>query len=312
MNLRMPIIFVLIYIAIVIPALWLAWPTDQVITITTPQGANSTVAVTAVDSYSGVNPEQTQSALNVLAMFFSLLIMTVIMLVLVKFKTTRLMMVIAVGLGYILSLTIIFARIGIPAGDTLALIFAIIFTSLNFIYPRWWLVDITGYLLAIGASALIGVALGIVPVLMMLVFLAIYDVISVYKTKHMTALAKGIMDSGTPFALFIIPKPHEKGTVNVDLNQPRERISVNIIGLGDYIIPIVLVISANKFIRDATIYSLSIPAIGAAIGGMIGYVLLAWIAEKHPTAHAGLPPINGCAITGFLIACALTGSWGWI
>jgi presenilin-like A22 family membrane protease len=112
--------------------------------------------------------------------------------------------------------------------------------------------------------------------------------------------------------LFIIPKPHEKGTVNVDLNQPRERISVNIIGLGDYIIPIVLVISANKFIRDATIYSLSIPAIGAAIGGMIGYVLLAWIAEKHPTAHAGLPPINGCAITGFLIACALTGSWGWI
>ena len=50
-----------------------------------------------------------------------------------------------------------------------------------------------------------GVSLGTVPVILLLVILAVYDAISVYKTKHMITLAEGVIDLKTPI-LFVIPK----------------------------------------------------------------------------------------------------------
>ena len=72
-------------------------------------------------------------------------------------------------------------------------------------YPEWYVVDLVGVCIAGGVSALIGISLSVIPVVVLLVLLAIYDAISVYKTKHMIAMAEGIMDLKLPI-LFVIPK----------------------------------------------------------------------------------------------------------
>ena len=78
-------------------------------------------------------------------------------------------------------------------------------TLLLYKYPEWYVIDILGVCIAAGVSALIGISLSVIPVVVLLILLAVYDAISVYKTKHMITMAEGVMDLKLPI-LFIIPK----------------------------------------------------------------------------------------------------------
>jgi presenilin-like A22 family membrane protease len=70
-------------------------------------------------------------------------------------------------------------------------------------------------------------------------------------------------------------------------------------GLGDAVIPGVLVASAAHFVGYA-------PAVGALVGALVGFVfLMRKVAEGEP--HAGLPLLNGGAIAGFFIAAYAVG-----
>jgi len=73
-----------------------------------------------------------------------------------------------------------------------------------FVYPEWYVIDAAGVLMGIGASALFGINFGILPALVLLSVLAVYDAISVYGTEHMLTLASGVMDMRVP-VLFVIP-----------------------------------------------------------------------------------------------------------
>lgn len=82
------------------------------------------------------------------------------------------------------------------------------------------------------------------------------------------------------------------------------------IGLGDAVIPTVLVASAAFFV-DATTYSFlgitaNLPALTAMAGTIVGLVILLWMVSKG-RAHAGLPLLNGGAITGYLVGALLSG-----
>ena len=48
-------------------------------------------------------------------------------------------------------------------------------------YPEWYVVDLVGVCIAGGVSALLGISLTVIPVIVLLVLLAIYDAISVYR-----------------------------------------------------------------------------------------------------------------------------------
>ena len=109
-------------------------------------------------------------------------------------------------------------------------------------------IDALGILLAAGVASIFGVSLGTIPVIVLLVILAVYDAISVYKTKHMIALAEGVIDLKTPI-LFVIPKKRDYSFIKEGigkLGDGGER-SAFIIGMGDMIMPSVLVVSANVF-----------------------------------------------------------------
>jgi presenilin-like A22 family membrane protease len=183
---------------------------------------------------------------------------------------------------------------------------------LLFYYPEWWIIDAVGILIGAGAAAIFGISLAVLPALVLLIALAIYDFVSVYETKHMIALAEGVVDLKLP-VLFVLPR--KKGYSHVkwvrEASQATgeaklERREAFFMGLGDAVIPTILVISANTFLSAPTIGFINVPALGAALGTIVGYVALMWYVLKG-TPQAGLPFLNSGAIGGLLIACYIAG-----
>lgn len=173
-------------------------------------------------------------------------------------------------------------------------------TALLYKHPEWYVIDLLGICIAGGVSALIGISLSITPVVILLLLLAIYDAISVYKTKHMITMAEGIMDLKLPI-LFIIPKSRNYSFRQESFKEGEKREAF-FMGLGDAVMPTLLVVSANVFMENGRIFSV----VGAMIGTIIGYMVLSVLVMKGKP-QAGLPFLNTGAILGFYVGFFLSG-----
>jgi presenilin-like A22 family membrane protease len=224
-----------------------------------------------------------------------------------------------------------------------------------YLYPEWYVIDATGVVMGIGAAGLFGINFGILPALVLLTVLAVYDAISVYGTEHMLDLASGVMDLRVPVVL-VVPlslsytfldtdeentdedstddetegavadgagadseaeatEADEADEAN-DAEEAGERPGLAdrdalFIGLGDAVIPTVLIASAAFFIRDVPTLalpglSIPLPAGTAMVGTLAGLVILLWMVLKG-RAHAGLPLLNGGAISGYLVGALASG-----
>ena len=87
-------------------------------------------------------------------------------------------------LAAVLPSTVVFAGI-----DPLPALGAALVVGALYRHPEWYVLDLAGVLIGAGAVALLGITLGVRAVLVLLVLLTVYDVISVYGTKHMLSLA---------------------------------------------------------------------------------------------------------------------------
>ncbi|GAB6862761.1 presenilin family intramembrane aspartyl protease PSH [Haloplanus litoreus] len=203
------------------------------------------------------------------------------------------------------------------------------------VYPEWYVIDGAGVVMGIGAGALFGISFGLLPAIVLLSVLAVYDAISVYGTRHMLSLAEGVMDLHVPVIL-VVPltlsyslleddfgganEVHENGdgsatgdgNVGDDTDdvEPSERDAF-FIGLGDAVMPTVMVASGAFFspapsLGVATLPALNLPALLAMVGTFLGLGVLLWAVMKG-RAHAGLPLLNGGAIGGYLLGSALAG-----
>ena len=176
-------------------------------------------------------------------------------------------------------------------------------TILLYKYPEWYVIDLVGVCIAGGVSALIGISLSVIPVVVLLVLLAIYDAISVYKTKHMITMAEGIMDLKLPI-LFVIPK-HSKYSFLKESFKEGEKREAFFMGLGDAVMPTLLVVSASVFMQSNG--WISYPVLGAMIGTLAGHAVLS-ILVMRGKPQAGLPFLNSGVILGFFIGVLLSGA----
>jgi len=224
------------------------------------------------------------------------------------------------------------------------------------VYPEWYVIDTAGAVMGAAAAGLFGISFGILPALLLLSVLAVYDAISVYGTEHMLTLASGVMDLKIPVVLVIplslsysyldaaTPDPTEDGADTDDGEagthtddggrehagardgptpetgggesppedetggaDPLDRDAL-FIGLGDAIIPTILVASAAFFAPAGvrTILGVPLPALTAMIGTFAGLAVLLWMVLKG-RAHAGLPLLNGGSIAGYLLGATAAG-----
>jgi presenilin-like A22 family membrane protease len=82
------------------------------------------------------------------------------------------------------------------------------------------------------------------------------------------------------------------------------------IGLGDAVMPTIIVASAAFFLETPSLgvpgIALTLPALTAIIGTLAGLAVLLTLVSRG-RAHAGLPLLNGGAIAGYLVGALLAG-----
>ena len=260
--------------------------------------------------------EDPESLANPFIFIVILLVFTGFLLLLIKYNLKKLIAVI-IGISIFLTFAYIFAALvtAIMGESDLAVpvifVLSVLATVLLYKYPEWYVIDCLGILIAAGVASIFGVSLEILPVVILLTLLAAYDAISVYKTKHMITLAEGVIDLKTPI-LFVIPKRRDYSFIRDGVGKLEEggERAAFIIGMGDLIMPSILVVSANVFLQGWRLFGIiNIPALGAMIGSLAGLsVLLSFVSSGKP--QAGLPPLNGGTILGFLAGWAVMLSMG--
>lgn len=260
--------------------------------------------------------EDPSSIFNPLIFIAILLAFTAVLLVLLKYRYKKMIEAI-IAISIFFTFVYIFSSIVtlFTSNEIVAVVVPLVLSGLAIgiliLFPEWYVIDTLGILIAAGAASIFGISLYIPYVILLLVLLAIYDAISVYKTKHMITLAEGVMEMKTPI-LFVIPKKTTYSYIRDGIGKIGEgERGAFIMGMGDLIMPAILVVSANMFLNPGGLQFINIPALGTIIGSLAGLVVLLWFVNKGKP-QAGLPPLNGGAIIGFLIGCAISGSWGWM
>jgi presenilin-like A22 family membrane protease len=197
-----------------------------------------------------------------------------------------------------------------------SLILTLALAVLLYKFPEWYVIDVTGILVGAGASAIFGISFEVLPTIIFLILLTVYDIISVYKTKHMITLAEGVMELHVPI-LFVVPKRKGYSFVKHDFSAKKddgeaEERGAFFMGLGDAVMPTILVVSANVFLPLAypdlplMFGSVVLPAVLAAVGTLIGYAVL-MVVVMGGKPQAGLPFLNTGAILGYVAGCLIAG-----
>lgn len=215
------------------------------------------------------------------------------------------------------------AGVGLAIG--ISIVPSAILTILLYRFPEWYVVDVVGILVAAGGIAIFGNSFTPVTYLFVLVGLAVYDYISVYKTKHMLSLADSVINYHLPIML-VVPKHldysflSESGQLRKEADRPKAAAAIDratehveasptepkrgrdamFLGLGDIVIPSIFAMTALQVSGWA--------AWGALLGTLAGFLfLMTFVLRGRP--QAGLPALNGGALVGFLIGLyAQTGS----
>jgi presenilin-like A22 family membrane protease len=178
------------------------------------------------------------------------------------------------------------------------------------IFPEWYVVNGVGILVGAGVASILGISLWILPMLILLIALAVYDAISVYKTKHMISLADAVTEQHLP-VLMVFPKDEnytfmEQKGIKQEIDSGKEREAM-FIGLGDIVIPGALVVSAFVNLPwdgDGILAKPLLVAIGTMAGILVGFsMLMRYVLKGNP--QAGLPLLNGGAIAGYALSYVL-------
>jgi presenilin-like A22 family membrane protease len=255
---------------------------------------------------------------------------TIILLILIRYNLKPVLKIL-IWASLFLSFIYVFSGLLALAGVETALVaifgllISIAATILLIRYPEWYVVDILGVLLSAGIASVFGISLEPAPVILLLILLAVYDAISVYRTKHMLTLAEGVLENRMPI-MVVVPKREGYSFIRDGIGgsiswnngeepnqgQPmsgepdKKERAAYLMGLGDLIMPAILVVSAAVFLPGTGLFGFSIPAITSVIGSVAGMgVLMYFVSSGRP--QAGLPPLNGGVIMGFIIGYLIVG-----
>ncbi|WP_330631632.1 presenilin family intramembrane aspartyl protease PSH [Halocatena halophila] len=254
------------------------------------------------------NPSDPTNSLLYLA---GVLVATGVMLAAIRFELRSLVRLFIIGASVFLCYYVfsVFVPPFIAPGGVHALAIALAGGCgiVLWVHPEWYVIDAIGAVIGMAAAGLFGISLGIVPALLLLCVLAVYDAISVYKTEHMLTLAEGLMALKIPIVL-VIPLTRSYSFLTAEDEDQPDRDALYI-GLGDAVMPSILVASSIAFLPVAPIIDglvLTVPAL-FAMGGTIAGLLVLIKLVLAGRAHAGLPLLNGCTIVGYFVGALISG-----
>ncbi len=159
------------------------------------------------------------------------------------------------------------------ASEWISLALAVLLVTARWVWKEnIWLRNLATFFAVTVSGALIGVSLGIVPVIIFVVLLAVYDLIAVFKTKHMITLAKAVTSKNLAFTFAIPTKQHQFE-----------------LGGGDLVVPLLFSTAALKTAVHAFPYNY-VPALVVVLASLIGLVVTVhWASKKVGRALPALP-----------------------
>ncbi|MDD4128351.1 MAG: presenilin family intramembrane aspartyl protease [Candidatus ainarchaeum sp.] len=214
--------------------------------------------------------ENINDAINGIYLFGMIIITTIIFLLIVKFKRTKKLLW-GVEMLAIFSTSLIVFSSFFPTSYLTALIL----TTVIFILRYSQVKNITTRSLAagiaiMGAGAYIGTSIGMIPLVIFVTILSLYDIIAVFFTKHMIQIGKESTQNNYAFTIAIPTKKHHFE-----------------IGNGDLVIPLALassIITSGPFTNNWIISGLII------LMSYLGITISLQFVSKYKTPMPALPP----------------------
>ncbi len=171
-----------------------------------------------------------QDPINSFGLLGYMLIGTVFILLAIKFLPDNILYWVFKGIEVlallITSLIVLFAF----APEEFAILLGIALVCIRIFAPQYlfWR-NVSSTIATIGVGSLLGVSIGVWPVIVFLILLGIYDYIAVFKTKHMVTMAKAVAKKNLSFT-FGMPTPKHQFEL----------------GTGDLVMPLVFSVSVLK------------------------------------------------------------------
>jgi presenilin-like A22 family membrane protease len=252
--------------------------------------------------------EDSNDPMNLLVFFVIMIAVTVTILLIAKFWKKQFIQVIILGSIAYTSFFVFYPLLSFVFPYTTSTFLAIIAAAILIValikHPEWYIINLCGIIVGVGAIGLFGISLSIFLVIILLIGLSIYDAISVYKTKHMIDLADAVMDLKLPVML-VVPKTRQysilketKG-LKEKLEEKEEREAF-FMGLGDIVMPGILVVASFYNIADNGF----LIALSVMLGTLVGFAVLMTVVIKGKP-QAGLPYLCSGAILGYIISSLL-------
>lgn len=178
------------------------------------------------------------------------------------------------------------------------LLIALIFTLLFSIGGNVFIHNLAMILGIAGIGAVLGLSISVEIGLILLVVMSLYDIIAVYVTKHMVAMARSMVEGGAIFGFLI---PFEFRGFFYGKSKAREGIGQNfmILGSGDIGLPLIFVASLIK----TSVSSAVIVAAFSVVGLFVTHIF--FMNQRQRRAMAALPPIATMTIIGYLITVVI-------
>jgi len=180
---------------------------------------------------------------------------------------------------------------------SLGFFLAIILTSWKMLRPTILSQNTAAIFSGAGVGAMLGASLGILPSIVFMLLLSIYDFVSVFITKHMIYLAKALTERPTAFT---VAASHKfKKPVYVGIKKTKKRFHIFQLGVGDIVLPLMFSVSVlSKF----TILN----SILTTIGSTIALIILIFYISKKPRPLPALPFVSLGALSGFLLSILIS------
>jgi len=229
---------------------------------------------------------------EIVQFLISFLIATLLMLLFLKIFKGKLMF------EFFFSGAIIFGAqgpLGIIFVKSVAFFGAILIVVLRFIYPRIITQNFAIIIGVAGIAASLGMSVEPLMALIILILLSIYDIIAVYKTRHMIKLFKGMAKRGAVLAL-VIPKSFSLWFNKFEIIKPKNKNEFIFLGTGDLALPLFFAISA---LSSGVRFSLFI-IFGAVLGFIANHLI--FISQKERKPMPALPAIAFFSILGYIFS----------
>jgi len=249
--------------------------------------------------------EDPSDPFNILYFFLIMIVFTGVMLFIIKFWKKQVIKIIYLVAIAILSVYVFYPLFLIFISDYQISFFLSIIGALFLLIalikrPEWYVLNTIAIFTSVGVIAMIGISLCVPITIILLILMAVYDAIAVYKTKHMIDMADSFISLRLP-VMFVIPKKREYSllieteSLKEELENKGERQAF-FLGVGDVVFPGILAVSAFHTLPAFNL----LMGLSVLAGTLIGFIALMTLVIKGKP-QPGLPLLCSGAILGYII-----------